>query len=474
MDVKPKSNKLKRRVAREKRERLALRRASWKARVAVAPGPQQTDRPLVEPEPPYRGARRVLRMILDGQDVTVSPGSDLHVIARLFAKLRQGQPHDVPPPRPDAAALRRLVLACHGRTNFFRVRDAHRFTDALLALSAHSGRWIREPEDCKPRSHNTERQLGSLVRHLVARYDVPRFMDTAWLEGLTTHGVLHQRWFIHVAQGQNIRTADGLPIPLTKKQAHLYLEAPDDFDVLRAFRWAQVVDLGGSERLVRSVLGTRIATDFAHDEFWTSVLRWLVAEPMLDPVHHGPIIDYLHHHRFVASMPNPHAHLPGQARLVPPQPNLTMKGRDARTLLRCVADWHRRLGRERGGKVTYWPPSGFAPFRLEEGEADHWRVYTITEFLSSIELIEEGRVMGHCVSTYAPSCASGRASIWTLKVIEPWGQVTRLLTLEVRNASREIVQARRKLNMTPSPKEYAILGRWTAAGGPALSKWLAT
>ena len=82
--------------------------------------------------------------------------------------------------------------------------------------------------------------------------------------------------------------------------------------------------------------------------------------------------------------------------------------------------------------------------------------------------------MGHCVGTYAASCASGRVSIWTLKVIEPWGQVTRLLTLEVRNASREIVQARRKFNMPPSPKELSILGHWTAAGGPALSQWLAT
>lgn len=221
------------------------------------------------------------------------------------------------------------------------------------------------------------------------------------------------------------------------------------------------------------MLATRIATDFAHDEFWVSVLRWLIAQPMLDPAHHGPIIDYLHHHRFEPSVLNPKAHLPDEPRLVPPQPNLNMKGRTPETLLRSVAEWHRGLGRHRSGKDLCWPPSGIAPFRLEEGLAESWRAFTITEHLSSRELIEEGRAMGHCVGTYEQSCASGRVSIWTLKVTDAWGQQSRLLTLEVGNQNRQIIQARRKFNKSASPKELAILGRWAASGGPSLSKWLA-
>jgi hypothetical protein len=370
--------------------------------------------------------------------------------------------------------MRRLVLSCHERTDFFHGVEAHRFANALLALSAHLGAWIRRPEDWTPRSPSAQRQFHSLVRHLVARYDVPTFMDTAWLEGLSPQGVVHQRWFIHVAQGQNIRTAAGLPIPLTRKQAHYYLGAPDDFDVLRALRWAQVTDLGGSERLARSLLGTRIATDFANDEFWISVLRWLVAQPMLDPIHVGPIIDYLHHHRFVASVPNPDAHLPDQPRLVPAQPNLTMKGRDPEVLLESVADWHRRLGGEQEGKAIYWASSGFPPFRLEEGEGENRRVYTIDEFLSSADLIQEGRAMSHCVGSYAQSCASGRVSIWTLKVADPTGRVDRLLTLEVGSTNRQIVQARGKFNKPPGQDELSILRRWAASGGPALSNWAST
>jgi hypothetical protein len=97
-------------------------------------------------------------------------------------------------------------------------------------------------------------------------------------------------------------------------------------------------------------------------------------------------------------------------------------------------------------------------------------VFTIAELLSSRELDEEGRAMGHCVGTYAQSCAPGRVSIWTLKLADAWGEETRLLTLEVCNANRQVVQARRKYNMTPGPRELAILRRWAGSGAPALSR----
>ena len=193
---------------------------------------------------------------------------------------------------------------------------------------------------------------------------------------------------------------------------------------------------------------------------------------MLDAFHHGPIIDYLNDRRFVASVPNPNAALHGQPLLVPPQPNLTMKGRDPEELLRSVARWHRLLNRHKAGKATFWEPSGITPFRQEEGVVENRKVYTITELLCSRELNDEGRAMSHCVGSYSGSCASGRVSIWSMKSIDALGQENRLLTLEVSVQSRQIVQARQKYNKMPSPKELSILNRWAGAGGPSLSKWL--
>ena len=51
---------------------------------------------------------------------------------------------------------------------------------------------------------------------------------------------------------------------------------------------------------------------------------------------------------FGAEPARPSARSPGR---LAPQPNLTMKGRNPETVLHAVAEWHRRLGRERYRKV---------------------------------------------------------------------------------------------------------------------------
>src|SRR5262249_27730671 len=154
---------------------------------------------------------------------------------------------------------------------------------------------------------------------------------------------------------------------------------------------------------------------------------WLAGQPMLDPSQVGPIVDYLHDQRFVASAPNPLAHLPGQPLLVAPQPNLTMKGRCPEALLAAVAAWHRRLGRFISGPAVFWAASELKPFRHEEGEGANRKIYTIHELTSSHALQEEGRAMRHCVASYVSSCRAGRVSIWSLRVVDGTGQETRLL-----------------------------------------------
>ncbi|MFO0953237.1 MAG: PcfJ domain-containing protein [Isosphaeraceae bacterium] len=469
MDAKPKSNKLRRlekkqkNAARAERQAEAERQAgqSQSARLARAESALKVSKSL------RRDPEKLLAVARNGHPVSALP-ADLRVLTDMF---RSVYDPDMAV-RPRVEPLRRLVRACHARGDLLSGQHATMFTKGLLALSAYEPQWIRMPEGWAPRTHNAYRQFHSLVRHLLARYDVPTFMNTAWLEGPTREGSLHQSWFLHVAKGENLRTAPGLPVPLTKKQAHVYLQAPCDFDVTTAFRYAQIVDLGGDERLVRSVLATRVGASFDQDEFWLTVFRWLIAQPMLDPAHHGPIIDFLHAQKFVPSVPDPRDPGPGVRRLVPPQPKLTMNGRNPEVLLRCVHGWHRNLGRERGAKDLLWGASGFPAFCFEEGNGESRKVYTLTELTSSRELIDEGRAMCHCVASYAQSCHAGRTSIWSLKLVDAFGRSERLVTVEVIRASRQVVQARKKFNALPTPKELQVLRRWTDTGGPSLSKWV--
>jgi hypothetical protein len=449
--------------------RKKKRKSAWDhspSRIAAAEAALRESRRLL------RDPERVLAMLAKGGSVRLPLRTDLGVVASLFEAIHRGDYASSPLP-PDIDALVELLQFCRIETDLLTSADAPRFAQALLALSAHHRDWIRSLWDWHEPSHNVDRQFRSLVRHLIARYDVAAFLDSAWLEGLTADAVKHQGWYKHIAGGQNIRTAPDLPIPLTKKQAHHFLRAPDDFDIPSAFRWAVIVDLGGDERMVRSILGTWIGRTYELDEFWLSVFRFFAANPMLDPARHGPIVDFLRHQRYEPSIPNPNADQPEEPALIPAQPNLSMKGRTPESVLRAMREWHRSLAQGHAKSIAVsWEPSGFPDFEWEDGSGEEGRVYRIVELLTSSELFAEGRTMRHCVASYAGSCTSRRTSIWSLRKSIESDRVIRLLTIEVSNQQQTIVQVRGRCNRLPSEGELAILANWSEAGGPGLSYWM--
>ncbi len=297
---------------------------------------------------------------------------------------------------------------------------------------------------------------------------MPAFLDSVWFQGVSRAARARQRWFLHVGRGENIRRAD-LPLPYTKRMAHHFLHAPADYTAEAALRWGQVRALGGDARLVRAVVGTRLGTSFEHDAFWTSVLRFFIANPLLDRAHLGPIIDYVHHHKFT---PQDVCVAPGVVERRPPQPGLTMKGRSVAALLRQVEAWHRTLARQQQPRDE-WPASGIAPFEFVEGGAHSSgiRIWTVRELLSARALVAEGRAMRHCVASFARSCAGGRCSIWALEV-ETFQGRSKLLTVEVNNAARLICQARGKCNTLPAPKHRGILRRWAEQAGLQVARYV--
>lgn len=341
--------------------------------------------------------------------------------------------------------------------------DPHGVTylDALVAIAAYQQHWVRPLEDWKPRTHNAGRQFASLIRHLFALYDIPTFLDAAWLAGRTQDGHAQRSWYRHVGIGVSIRTCS-TPIVLTKKMAHAFLQAPSDVSISEAFRWAQVEGLGGDERLARALFGTRLGNSFEHDDFWTTVIRWFITHPMLDRRHVGTIVDYLHSQKFTSQDIFDRDGRPPE----PPQPNLSMKGRSPDTLLTQVACWHRALARDNRVQVRQWSPQPFGGFELLEGDLarENWKRWTVRELVSTQSLLAEGRSMKHCVGSYADSCSRGTSSIWTMEA-ETEGGVVKAVTIEVRNGQRLICQVRGRANRRATLSEQRILRCWAAKSG---------
>lgn len=157
--------------------------------------------------------------------------------------------------------------------------------------------WLRPVEDWEPTGVNPMPRFSSLASHLLAAYPVPAFMTSVWLKGQTPEARKQQGWYNHIGAGRNIRKAD-LPLPYTKMMAHHFLQAPDHLTVEQALRWGQIRGLGGSKEVAMAVALTRLGRSFEAEDFWHTIVHFLVNHPELDLAQIGPVVEYLHHQKF--------------------------------------------------------------------------------------------------------------------------------------------------------------------------------
>ena len=223
----------------------------------------------------------------------------------------------------DRKAYRMLLLAMAERRA--SILQERRHIGGMSRPAQFSSRWVRTPAGYSARSYNADRQFGELARFLLARWPVPKFFDDAWSQRSTD---THREWFIHLGSGGNLRTAAGLPFPLTKMMSHYALLAPDDTPIVSALRWGQVRALGGSERLARAIINSSLRDVQDDEPFWLTVVQFFVANPMLDPYQVGPIVDWIRNQRFVCEPRRIVNGTIGGGGI--PQPGLSIEGSDRR------------------------------------------------------------------------------------------------------------------------------------------------
>jgi hypothetical protein len=348
--------------------------------------------------------------------------------------------------------------------------DCTRVVAGLLALATHHRDWFRPVDTWAPLGGNPRPLFATLARHLLAAYPVPAFLDVVWLKGEDDDARRQQGWFKHVGAGRNIRTAD-LPLKYTKMMAHQWLQAPAHHTVEAALRWGQVRGLGGSRELALAVADTRLGGSFEHEDFWLTVVQVLVNHPEIDVARVGPIVEYLHHQRFV-----PREFLIEEGDLVelgPEQPNLSMKGRSPASLLRQVTAWQAMPREPKRIKQLSWARSNIGEFRHveAEGPGSGFRCWTVRELLSSSELYREGEAMRHCVGSYVQECALGETTIWSM-CFETLTRRDRVMTIEVDPDTRRVWQAKRRGNAPPNAKVRAVLERWARQEGLEIPRWI--
>ena len=328
--------------------------------------------------------------------------------------------------------------------------------------------FIRSPEEWKPKGKGRDSLFRSLCEHLLMRYKTPAFLWSGF-QAPGQEKVLGPVVAL-VASGKSLHqlVKDGtFPVPLTKAMCHDFLTGTTaNMSMVEGIRRAQVNAFGGDKRLFHAWMGTDPgrALKAAPDEaFWMTVIQWFAANPMLDPNQIGPLTDYIRYKRNE-------------------EPAFAMKGRSATALLRSMELWHAegnriqranaRLGNGWGSsfdtRVVY-NKSGFRNGKFDFSyydkknhlQEDKW---FIDEILTGKALAEEGKAMHHCVVSYSGYIAKGETSIWSM-IHQTNPCAEHALTLEVKNAIKQIVQIRGVCNRSAEARELNVVQMWAGQNG---------
>lgn len=300
--------------------------------------------------------------------------------------------------------------------------------------------FLRPVEDWSRPGRNMHKQFSLLVRHCLARYDVPEFMDQAWCVA-DAHDARY--WFIDIGTGHNIRHSRGLPITLTKRMAHQFLRAPSHFRIEEALRWAQITGQSGDDRVAQAIIATRIGRNgFAHEDYWSGVIGFFLNHPFTDARKMGEVVDFL-------------------ANRLEAGESVDVDGRTTASLIRLSDAWHHDINRMLGKVVDrQWQRSHLMDARYVVGKAQERITWKVTELLSLQALVDEGRAMQHCVSSYGTACSRRVTAIFRITAEDAIGNVERAGTIEVQLGTSRIVQAKAKRNTQLTPKARAVMEKW--------------
>lgn len=333
--------------------------------------------------------------------------------------------------------------------------NSHGFFLAVIHCLGSGQHW-RELDRWKaPRSRCPQRMFESLARYVLIRFPLPRVLYKEVLKTVTTDAALNYpviNWFLHVAGGDNLSRAAGLPFEFTKKAAHFLAEAPETMAIVQAMRWAQVRAMGGSPE---AAMAFAIELSDAYGNFeaeWSAVIRFVLQHWTPEYIQHIPrIVQFIRAQRLEPTV----IYLSDLQETVEPlYPNFDIRQASEQSLWHRIRTWEVHvealefaLGKKpfpkMGMSACYDIMTAFGLVRIQ-------RLNNISA------LVKEGTAMQHCVGTYGAACQKGQSSIWSLSMAD--GQ-RRLATLELTK-TRRLGQFRGKANSRPGVEAQAAVKLW--------------
>jgi hypothetical protein len=249
-------------------------------------------------------------------------------------------------------------------------------------------------------------------------------------------GQLKKSWLYHLLEGNTLRTANHLPVFLTKKAENLLRRNEDNLHrgslSLEIIHYALRVE--GVSALHTRIM-SRIINDQEEKDFWfkTMVILFKNGIPT-DQITN--VKDYINHRVFEEGV------------------NLKLKSKKMDNLLRDVEKWHIELYAKKNIRNARLPKSTVLGFSTEIKGVK----YQISQIVTERNLFVEGERLNHCVYSYKGDCMNNYSEIFSLHTVNSDKTKEPLITIELNG--NEIVQKRGKFNRAPNAIESTVIQRW--------------
>ncbi len=316
-----------------------------------------------------------------------------------------------------------------------------------------------------PRSKDEYVIFKSLFLHLLVPYKIPKCAEKAiehfGLYRLSSNQLEVEIMF-HLVKGNGIHQYPKLPIEMNSKMNFLLQQAPAHLDLSQGMWWAKIRSMGASNSIALQLIDNfYVEIDTVWRAWYNDLIFFLNRFPTISKSDLKNIL------RFIIAQKKDGINLKikGSNELiwVPALfPEFKFKGRTVDSVLKFVEKWRAyvRLIKE-AGVAGVFKVSAVQPMRISQGK----KLIRIRQIMNLKNLVLEGNKMNHCVATYAGECLSGTSSIWSMSEILTIGKMKRLITIEVEEKTKKILELSGNSNRDLHEIEKRWLKMWAEKEG---------
>lgn len=316
-----------------------------------------------------------------------------------------------------------------------------------------------------PKSKNENVIFKSLFFHLLVAYKVPKSIEDTverYIRYFVTKDCKEVDIMFHMINGKGIHQFPNLKLKMNSKMNFLLNQAPPHLKLPKAMWWAKIKSMGASYSIASKLVDNfYIEVNTTWDDWYDDLIFFLNRFSEIGRNDLKKILDFI----ITQKKGGVNINIPNSEEKgwVPALfPDFKLKGRTIASVLKYVEKWRTyvQIAKD-AGTIGEFKTSAIRAMRIKQGK----RLIRIRQITNLKNLALEGNKMNHCVATYAGECLSGASSIWSMNEILAVGKMKRLITIEVEESTKKVLQASGNSNRDLKEMEKKWLKAWVEKEG---------